>query len=175
MEEGDPEEIAQKLFNQPPQRIGVNRLVFDNIELNILFEILITIFLEGIMILYKNLQGIKMSDLDISYINKLAPWFESIGFKLNIKSFNIALVYGMHDNEQINKYYNKIILRIDPTYTGYFDIKKIQKEYTFLYHPDYTRSYKMLNEIYAIIIKNNTVYKISFDMIIDNDTILVQN
>lgn len=177
-----PESLAMKLFSKDAGTPCSNHILpysakTDNDTCSFMFEILLTIYLEGLMNI---LSVIKQNnddnddnnenDIDIDSkiyknitINDLRfpePWFKSIGFTINIREYT--------DKININKIkslsYCRILLWVEQKDKFYFLTNKVDKKYTFLLN----RGYKMVNrieKIYAILNKDDKLYQISFEQI----------
>jgi hypothetical protein len=184
--ETTPVDLAAKLFSNIPAPENSNKLLphvddssdfnLDNFDHNAFnFEILITIFMEGILHLSKLLDvldgihvdinsnnyddDVDIFKLEISHLEILQPWFNSIGYKLN------AYEYDFDDFSE--NYYCKILLKDNPEDTGYFIYRNINIPYHFVLNSNYLHK-KNINQISAVFIKpatSNTkkkVFSISF-------------
>jgi hypothetical protein len=159
-----PEQIATELFSKDPddecskQIFGENK---DNNNASYIFEIAATIFMEGVGIVLGGLNNLDINLLTPEYLLALNPWFHSIGFKIHID------VVNKNNKTSYEDYYCKIIIK-NHEYGPFFDIKKILKDYHFLCNQKYKDGcfIKHFKNIYAIFVKYDQVYKISFNLIV---------
>jgi len=168
LEEMTPENIAEILFSKMPDNPFTKQLLFDIPENDensgtYIYEILLTILLEGIMKFNNNLENTNLDDVQLSHIEALNPWFNSLRFNLKINELN-----KLEENEEEYKYYySKIILKKMPEYEMLFEINHIDKNYTFFLNPLYIgEPYPFINfnEIYSVIFLGNRIFKISFEL-----------
>lgn len=179
-----PEELARKLFNEDPgepcsKHIFPYSKNLDEDNASFIFEILITIYLEGFMNIMQLLKEtnkdkfINMTDSEKNYkiykditlddLNFPQPWFNSFGFKI------IITEYGK-DKRKIYKRdvkpfsYCRILLSFDPKDKIQFILKNIQNKYHFILNANY-RATDNLENVYAILSKDDKFYKISFKFI----------
>jgi len=166
-----PEKIADKIFSTTPTTIyglninqHINALINDNKELNLvdLFEIIITIYMEGLCKFYNNL-NIDMSLINYDYMIKPYQWIKRLGYQLLIDD----------ENEELeNPHYCKIILRNDPINTGFFLTRNTNKNYYFLINGSFEEKADLTNihleDIYAIFKTNIKIYKIHFKQLFTN-------
>ena len=163
------EQIAETLFNKMPDDTTIKQLIFDipNNETNsgtYMYEILLTLLLEGIMKFKNNLENVNLSDIHTFHITALNPWFKSLKFNLKVDELSKS------DEDQYKYYYAKIILKKMPEYEMLFNINHITKNYTFLLNSLYVREkypFHNLNDIYSVLFLENRVFKIKFDIISD--------
>ena len=168
-EEMTPENIAEILFSKMPDDPLTKQLLIDIPENDentstFIYEILLTILLEGIMKFNNNLENTNLDDVQLNHIEALNPWFNSLRFNLKINEFDKT----EENEEQYKYYYSKIILKKMPEYEMLFEINKIEKNYTFFLNSRYIKEpypNNNLNEIYSIIILKNRVFKINFEII----------
>ncbi len=182
--EMSPKGIAKFLFSDDPKDINSFNILpysqrYDNDAASFNFEILVTIYLEAFMhiidikksheneseyLLYEN-----MSLDDLMFPNE---WFKSMGYSLHVKEY-------MLDNSQTNLQfvnnvarfaYCRIILSFDKRDMLAFIERNISERYHFILNKTYKKTDK-IEEIYAIVNKENKAYKISFQelKIIKND------
>ncbi len=180
--EFSPVELAYKLFSEPPKDYNSCEINIDLIDdtatsadaFKILFEILITIYCEGMMHFSKLIQVLNKEDVELNQENyddidpneidvqKLAilkRWFSSLGYHLFIdedteEEYN--LIKGNH--------YCKVILLNNPEDTGFFIYRNIQLPYHMMLNSSnlLDENYD-LSDLYAIIKKpkhNNEPAKI---------------
>ena len=162
-----PKELAIQLFNKKSSDPACSHLFMcspndDDMDNEGVFfhEMLLTILLEGIMIIYDNLNNVSFNDITIDSIIHLNPWFNAMQWNLHVSQ-----LHKPEDEAKYIKFYSKIILKKNPEYTLYFKIKNIQSNYTFFLNPLYgTHNYpnNKLADIYSILFVNNTVFKIHF-------------
>lgn len=168
LEDMTPETIAELLFSKIPDDPATNQLLIDipkndeNIGTYI-YEILLTILMEGIMKFNNNLENTNLDDVQLIHIEALNPWFKSLKFELKVEELN-----KIEDSiEHYKYYYSKIILKKMPEYEMLFEINHIDKNYTFFLNPLYIKeSYPFinLNEIYSVIFLGNKIFKIKFNL-----------
>lgn len=157
----EPEKIAHELFTNEPKAPNSCQLLAD-VDVQdkfYIYEILMTILLEGFDVLTGGLDGIKPSMISPSHFTNMNKWFNSIGFNISIKSSQKV------NEEEYQEYYCKIIIK-DASYEFFFNLKNIQKNYHFFLNPKYinkTQKVDELKNIYAIFVSDYTVYQISFD------------
>ena len=151
----DPKQIASKLFSENPDEKLSKQLLLDTVEnVTDIYEILVTILMEGIDIVTGGVENINMDVLNSTHLLELNPWFQSIGFTITIDVVN--------KNDYIdNKHYCKVILR-DHGYKPLFELKNIVEKYHFLGNPEYSECEDM-KDVYSIFIRNNDVFKIYFN------------
>tara|TARA_A100001015_G_C14974249_1_gene706508 strand:- start:1347 stop:1760 length:414 start_codon:yes stop_codon:yes gene_type:complete len=84
------EDLVSTIFCKLPQDEKSIQLQFvENLDLKEMFEFLLTFFTEGAKLRYGNLEGkIDISSWGNKEINMMKEYFKSIGFRLNIESFN---------------------------------------------------------------------------------------
>ena len=166
LDEMTPETIADLLFSKMPDDPLSKQLLFDvptNDENSgtYIYEILLTILLEGIMKFNNNLENINLEDVQINQIEALNPWFNSLRFNLKIEE----LEKNEELEEQYKYFYSKIILKKMPEYEMVFNINNINKNYTFFLNPLYIKNkypFDNLNDIYSVMFLKNRIFKIKF-------------
>lgn len=163
-----PDDIAEKLFSDVPQKECTYNLNLsentNDMDAPFVFEILISILLEGMAILHDDFENCDLKQMNANTIKMVAPYMRSLCFDLNVEEFNNKLKLT---TPFINDFYCKIILKCDKEYTTYF-IKDLQKDFTFFFNPKYGKNYpktRDLKEIYAILKVDDKTYKIFFDFI----------
>jgi len=160
----NPIEIANKLFStNPKEPFTYNILAYPDMNDNIyIFEILMTILMEGLAKLSDKFTNIDLTKFTKDNILILNPWFKSIGFNLYVEVFNKV------DKHLYEDYYCKIIIKI-PLYETLFLIKKINKSYHFLINGLFLKENfkkEKLNKLSAVFInEDDKVYKIYFDLL----------
>ena len=157
-----PEEIAEILFNDDPKDPCTFQILGEQTTDNItyIFEILITILLEGLDSMTGGLDKIDLDLFSSDHIDTLNPWFHSMGFTIKIND------YEMRELELVKKYYCRVGLNYGND-KKIFEQKNINKNYHFFLNAnaiDENSKKTMLKDIYAIFICGNNIYKISFDM-----------
>ena len=153
IEELTPEQIAYRLFTQHYINPKSIQPILSEGDYLYIFEILITIYMEGIMILYNNLEDLNLDNLGAEHLIALKPWFEAIGFNLCVDI-----------TESSTEHYMDIKLRNE--YGLFFDMKGITKNYHFFANPNkMPRGFECnkLEDIYAVFRRgSNKYYRISF-------------
>ncbi len=153
-----PEEISDFLFEETPAdpctlKILPYPSVMDNDETSLLFEVLITIFMEGMMKAKKlyNILEENTSDnineeeyIDVYNIQPddlliCEPWFKSFGFLIFIEEFDVNNYIASEED------YCKIILKDDPNNSVYFNRNNITKPYHFILFSRYKSTNKLEN------------------------------
>jgi len=149
-----PEEIAEALFNQPPKEPFKYQILVGSqgTDQTLIFEILLTILLEGLNILSNGLNNFNLDDFNENYIYNLIPWFNSIGFDIKV---NI--------NSDISNYYCRILINNKSHEYLFFNIKNLIKNYHFLLNGNFISNNNELSNIYAIFKFKNKSYSIFFN------------
>lgn len=172
-----PRQIANIIFSMSPDEPKSYNLRYETDETNetvtddmqtvsvTIFEIFLTILMEGIFI-KNNITKETLKNFNSSIITYLQPWLHSLGYSVNVRELNKENV------QQYNKYYCKIILKVDPDWETFFELHEnlMDKNYHFIFgsNNDYILNKKTkinLNDLFAIFIHNNKVYKIMFNYI----------
>lgn len=174
-----PEELASFLFDDlPVDPCSLSLLPYshniDKDQVSFLFEILITIYMEGILHghrLYEMLSSktqisennypvkpkIIIDDFQLNNLMLCDKWLQSLGYHLIIQEYE-SDNYKFDDNE-----YCKIILKDNPNDQQIFNQKKINKPYHFVMFRAYKATNKLQN-IKAVLYKpkndNNSKDKI---------------
>lgn len=147
-------EMANELFENNNPTI----LVFDeNEDLTYIFEVLLNISIEALLKI-SNVEDYE--HLDLTNIIILNRWLRKIGYNIKLK---------LDDYKNITNYsdrYCKIIIRTDKSNEEYFKILNIENMFHFLGNPNISKEFKYIEDIYAIIIQNEIIYKIYFTKII---------
>ena len=164
-----PKDIASKLFNDEPKEqchygffsSELNNSMNNSMDNSMIFEILITIMMEGLKIITNNFDNLDI-DTDIEeQLLKLEPWFRSFGFHFDVI---------IDDLELYDDYYCNIILN-NSKYKSFFLFKNIEENYHFLLNGDKLEENRMktsLNELNALTISNNRRFIVSFSKIMTN-------
>lgn len=156
----DPIEIANIIFsNEPKGECSIQLCEIEDIYM--LFEILITILMEGI----EKLNGMEKIDyLDdeslLNFMINIRKWFYSFGFVIEIKK--IKKIYDI----QNENYYCKIITK-NGSYGQLFKIKNIDKNYSFLLNHSHEIK-KNIQDIYGIYMAPKYNLEIRFKHYISN-------
>jgi hypothetical protein len=159
-----PQEIANRLFSEDPkkpmsQMISIDPETDEQLDASLIFEMMITILMEGLETIFVDLKTADLSILDKSLLMKLDPWFWSVGFSLSVD------VVDKTDRQAYDTEgrYCKIILNNDD-YGFIFRLKNVDKSYHFLINPQYVNGCPLddINELFADFHINQKVYKIGF-------------
>jgi len=158
LENKSPESIALILFSDDPKPENSIQLELENTDPTFIFEILITILMEGIQKKYGDLKKINYDTFNENLLLNLIPYFKSIGFNINIKK------YDKKNKEDYKDYYCKVILN-DSMWDQFFEMKKIEKDYHFFINPSfvYNNNFNELKQVRSIFIVKDTVYNINFN------------
>lgn len=157
-----PEMIAQAIFTKDPKNPCSHQILAlqEGTDLTYIFEILVTILLEGLNILTGDLKEADLSNFSVSFISSLNPWFNSLGFNINVRIENET------EKELYQEYYCRTVINNELNET-LFIIKNIQdKSYHFLLNGQYLDQNKAktnLKDIFGIFNVNDDVYCITFD------------
>lgn len=153
-----PENMNLQLVD--PNGISPNNLID-------VFEAIQTLYLEGLSYLFNSLE-INFNDIEFEHFQQPAETMRKI--KINVR---FDFVERQNKSEYAN-YFNKIVLRNDPEYNGYFvNHPELSKNYTFLVNGRYARVFNgterlpattHLEDLYCIFIHQDVVYKISFEL-----------
>lgn len=159
-EDFSPEELASFLFNNlPVDPCSLGLLPYsenmDKDQASFLFEILITIYMEGILHghrLYEMLKTkteisdtdrevkkINIFDLSTENLLLCEPWFKSLGYMIFVEEYKEG-EYSFDKNE-----YCKILLKDNPIDSKIFTSKKINKPYHFVIFAGYKPTDKLEN------------------------------
>lgn len=165
-----PETFASKLFSEEAADPNSCRVYIDiredhndnnnndeSTKGNIIdiFQFLLTCLLEGVQIIYGDLQNIDTAYVTSDAILLLNPWFNSIGFTINVTS--------IRDHNA----YCKVILNND-IHAQWFNIRGIDKGYTFVISGDNLELNKnkvTLDDLTAQFKTPSEILYISFNMI----------
>lgn len=149
-------ELASVIFNNPPLEPNSCSLLNDNDDTDpsYVFEMLITIYMEGMMVIYNDLENVNFDMINKEHLESIKPWLLSFGINLTIKE------------DYDDDYYCKIIINGDPKYKYYFTIHNTNKYHFFFNNKffdgtGYKYPTKRLNEITAIFICDKT-YTLQF-------------
>ena len=178
LEDFTPEAIAEALFNQEPKDALTCRIVTESegMDATYIFELLITILLEGMEIIIGDLSKADLSNLTDMHISGLNPWFHSLGFFITVDTFDKN---EEDDEEEYDEYYCKVMIK-SKLNEVIFEHKNIDKNYHFLINGQYLKENKSktnVKDLYGIFINNDTVFKINFQfyipVVIANNTKLL--
>lgn len=160
IEEADIPTIAKIVFDKPPTIHNQFKIIPENQDNEYVFEVLLTFFMEGVLVRFNNLEGVDIFNLDSNILfNKLddmGQWFRAVGVNLFIEKI---------DNTEINRFeyqdkYCKILIANGPD-ASYFTFRKIDKPYTFLKNSEeYNR--QKLHDYFAMLYIDKFAYRISF-------------
>jgi hypothetical protein len=169
LEDFTPEMIAHTIFlTDASDPLSYQILTIkEDTDLIYVFEILLTILLEGLEIVTRGLKNIDLSGFNDMNIRFLKPWFESIGFDIRISIDDIS------DKELYQEYYCKIMINNGLQKT-FFEMKGLDKPYHFLLNGTYLEKNKQkrnLNEVFAIFLNGDKAYSISFNFHIPDNPI----
>lgn len=165
-----PEMIAHEIFTKDAKAPCTHQILAyqEGSDMTYIYEILITILLEGLEIMTGGLKEIDLSGFNSSYITVLNPWFRSIGFNINVDTFESS------DKESYNGYYCRAVIN-DKLNETFFIMKNLEhKPYHFLLNGpnlQINKSKEYLKDIYGIFSTDDTVYKISFDFYIPTENV----
>lgn len=161
-----PEMVANSIFSKEPEQPCKYRIVSDpgdqNADLTYIFEILITIFMEGFDVLVDGLPNVDIDNLTEEHITSLKPWFHSIGFNIFVNTYDLNDEYA---KDLYKDYYCKIMVRT-PLYETFFAMKNVNKNYHFLLNGPFlekNRDKKFLKDITGVFLTSSKAFKITFD------------
>lgn len=170
MTEKLPVDIANIIFSQEPQQSKTYQLFCseNNNDGNgssviDIFEIFLTIMIEGINVRCGgSISKEAFMACDENTILSLQPWLNSLGYRVNVSTI------PKENKPDYETFYCQIALSADPVWKLYFEMKQFLTNYQFILgdkSPFYLNQNCFLQNLYAVLIKNNVVYKISFDFI----------
>jgi len=157
-----PEMIAHSIFTKDAKPPCSHQIITyqEGSDLTYIYEILITILLEGLEIITGGLKDVNLSEFTASHITVLKPWFHSIGFDVKVDVFSID------DKVNYNDYYCRALIN-DKINETLFIMKNIQnKSYHFFLNRqtmEQNKHKQHLKEIYGIFATESVIYRISFD------------
>ena len=160
-----PYKIADLVFNQepsPPKSVQLECATETghSIEPLDLFEIFMTIMMEGLFIKIPDMNKEYLNNFNEGTLNGLSPWLQSLGYDVNVITIPKRAV------EEYDNYYCKIILNCDPSWHSFFILQKIEdKKYHFIFggKSPYIRKEKCeLSNLFSVFVHNDDVFKISF-------------
>ena len=112
---------------------------------------------------------INYKNIDMAFLSIPEKWIKSIGFILRIDEelYNDYLE-NMRDEEfkkiyHMNNNYCKVILKLNPADKPYFEYKNISSDYYCFVNSNFNKDQiKNINNMFALLVINNKIYKISF-------------
>lgn len=161
LQNNTPEEIAEKLFTDDPKPPFSFQIIAEGetADFPYIFEILITILMEGLEILTGDLSTADLDNFSKDHLTCLLPWFKSLGFTLKVEELTDV------DKTEYSQYYCRIVINYKED-APLFQIKPIGKNYHFLINGNLheeNSNKENLKDLYAILNLNQQVYKISFN------------
>jgi hypothetical protein len=161
-----PNEIAKIVFSSEPSPPKTFDLCCQEIhtqtEMIDIFEIFLTILLEGILMKYP-ITADSIKHLTPETITNLQPWLNSMGFNVDVA------VVSQSDTELYEEYYCKVILREDPAWSTYFELhENITEDYHFIFggeSPYFSNEECTLENLFSIFVFQNRIFKMSFSLI----------
>ncbi len=155
-----PETISAVLLSKQEQipctvNIGLNT----NTEELDLFQYYLTILLECICCYTDDFRNINVKSIDEKILSSFKPYLHTVGIILNIKQ------HEKKDTDSYSNYYCRVMLK--NIEEGYFLIKKIPKNYTFIISHAYVNvdeSLLKLKDLYAIFHSGDKTYSILFSI-----------
>jgi hypothetical protein len=162
IENCSPEMIAQSIFTQDPKSPCSHQILAhsEGSDLTYVFEILITILLEGLNILTGDIREADLSIFNSNHIMSLLPWFQSVGFDVKVSEHEIF------DKESYKEYYCRTRINNDSNKTFFIMKDMEEKPYHFLINGQFYEKNKgktNLADIYGVFDANSKIYAISFD------------
>lgn len=167
-----PEDIAEQVFTQPPQPEKTVQLYCESaikdgkIDAIDIFEIFLTMLMEGILIRYSPVTAETLKYFNEESLDKLRPWLRSMGFDIKVETYPVKCDDSV--KKEFNKQYCKAILKCDPSWNAWFEMKNIEKNYHFILgnkSPIIKGKKGTMDNLYCIFINNNITYKIAFKFI----------
>lgn len=200
MTDYDYKKIAEHIFSAKPCDLCSSQILPVNLDINasicdkntFVFEMLINIYLEGMMMIINrakaimiqnniqnNIESSKNNDnriTKLSLFRKLDlddfmfhdKWFLGLGYMLLIEK---ELICDYKDFQ--NDHYCKILFKFVPSDLYFFKMKNISNNFHFLLNGDYTEKME-LNKIKAVLFKGDYAYVIRFKEI-NTATVCKQN
>lgn len=154
----EPKSFATDLFSYEPNNINYIYSEEDDNDLTLIFEILVTIMMEGLEYFTQGLDNIDLDDFGEKHILFLKPWFQSIGFNIFIEKFD------RNEYENFSNYYCRILINNRKEELGYvFNQQSINETYHFTLNRYYDKvMVDDISQIYTVFAYKQSVYKISF-------------
>nr|QBK88376.1 MAG: hypothetical protein LCMiAC01_00400 [Mimivirus LCMiAC01] len=158
-----PENIANKIFNNDPKEPCSCQLIAPGSDgdLTYVFEVLLTILMEGFAILSGDITTIPLDSFSENSIMALNPWIQSMGLNLIVSEIDAS------NKEEYTNYYNRIVLNRD-MHEQLFIIMRNNKSYHFLLNGDALEENTAATELhylFAIFECKDKIFKIKFDFI----------
>lgn len=158
--ECDTESIAHNLFSKEPHPEGSIGILSDNAsEKFMIFEILLNIYMEGLLLVYGSVDKIDLKNMNEEDMERFNPYFKSMGFKYTVKK------YSRDESDQYEKYYCRVIMR-DHLYSTFFEMKSIEKDFHFLLNGNYleeNENESELKNLFCIFGRGNDIFAFHFD------------
>ena len=157
-----PEMIAHEIFTKDAKTPCSHQILAyqEGTDLTYIYEILITILLEGLNIMTGGLKEVDLSGFTASHITILNPWFKSIGFDIKVETIDSS------DKDSYDEYYCRAVINDKINETFFIMKKMMDRSYHFLLNGQNLQANKekqYLKDIYGIFSNDDVVYKISFD------------
>ncbi|AYV75761.1 MAG: hypothetical protein Terrestrivirus3_30 [Terrestrivirus sp.] len=186
--EMSPEELAKMIFAQKPSDPCSKQILpsspengqMDNDMVTFCFEILLTVYLEGLMYILEmiknntyDMETTDKKDYEMDYeVYKTVthddlrfpdPWFKSFGYSINVEEVDISSknLQREYNNKIKPNSYCRTMLSFDPNDRLQFVLKGIQNKYHFILNGTYKQTNK-IESVYTLLSKDNKIYKISF-------------
>lgn len=153
LDDMSPEKIAEKIFDKEPMAKCSFEIVGAGYNIRDVFEILLTILMEGFAILNDGLKNVDLENIEKEHITAMTPWFESFGY-----SIIIGTIVGNNPEEHycrtlLKNSYNKHL----------FALNKIEKDYHFFVNSKkYDNNYTSLGDVYSTFDTGKHTFKIYF-------------
>ena len=168
MDDYSPEMIAHTIFIKDACSPCSHQILAyqEGTDMTYIYEILITILLEGLDIFTGGLKDTNLTDFDKTHITVLNPWFKSLGFNMNVHTLDIS------DKDSYKDYYCRTVIN-DKLNESLFIMKSMEhKSYHFFLNGQSLQQNKdkfYLKDIFGIFNNGDTTYRISFDFYIPSD------
>lgn len=162
LEDSTPEQIAYQIFTKEPADPCSITIIGDQVnDITYIFEILLTIFMEGFDILTGGLNQADLSHFTKEHIEGLNPWFNSLGFQIRGAEFE-----EKSEKELYKDYYCKIMIKTK-LHETFFIMKNVKKNYHFLLNGPYLEKNKtsqQLKNLKGVFIHGDKAFSVSFDI-----------
>jgi len=154
-------EFARILMSQPPKEPNTIRIIPDHVEdLSMIFEILVNILMECVMIGFNRFEGIKYEELQMEKLYDLNPYFRSFGFEIKM---DMGMNKKERTTDKFNNFYCKTLFKKDWTYVEFFKIKGWTEDFKFIGNGSYdNRKTVNIQDFYTIMVIKDIIYKIWF-------------
>jgi hypothetical protein len=162
----NPDELADFIFSDQPKPKNSIQLVQheDNMDIMFIYEVLISVVMEGILHLIKGIDDpseLSLDNLDDVHFQTLNPWIQSMGFNLEvIKTHEKPLHY--YCRTIFNNYKDK----------SYFTTNNLTKHYHFIITSTYSHNnnnFNDISQIKTVVQMNNYWLEIYFSLCEDNN------